>query len=84
MDAQTAINLALGLAGVLGGWILNSLKQSIDNLHQSDLEMADKVHNIDVLVAGHYVRRDEMEKLGNALFSKLDRIENKLDGKVDK
>ena len=45
---------------------------------------ADKVQHIEVLVAGTYVKRDDMEKLGGALFAKLDKIEAKLDGKADK
>ena len=40
--------------------------------------------SIEVLVAGHYVTRPDMDKLGDAIFKKLDRIEGKLDGKVDK
>ncbi len=84
MDGQTLINIAIALAGGLGGWILNSLKSDIIQ-HRKDLvELADKVHHIDVLVAGTYVKRDDMEKISSALFTKLDRIESKLDGKVDK
>ena len=84
MEAQTIINIAIGLAGGLGGWILNSLKAE-QVQHRKDLsELADKVHHIDVLVAGTYVKRDDMDKLGSALFAKLDKIEAKLDGKADK
>ena len=28
MDAQTIINIAIGLVGALGGWVLNNLKTS--------------------------------------------------------
>lgn len=84
MEAQTFINIAIGLVGALGGWVLNNLKSSIDELRKADLALTDKVQHIEVLVAGTYVKRDDMEKLGSALFAKLDKIENKLDGKVDK
>jgi hypothetical protein len=84
MEAQTFINIAIGLVGALGGWVLNNLKSSIDELRKADLSLTDKVQHIEVLVAGTYVKRDDMEKLGSALFAKLDKIENKLDGKVDK
>lgn len=84
MDAQTIINICVGLAGGLGGWILNNLKASIDELRRADTQLADKVQHIEVLVAGTYVKRDDMDKLGNALFAKLDKIESKLDGKADK
>ncbi len=84
MEAQTIINVAIGLCGGLGGWILNSLKQSVDDLRKADTILADKVQHIEVLVAGTYVKRDDMDKLGVALFAKLDKIESKLDGKMDK
>ena len=84
MDAQTIINIVIGLAGGLGGWILNNLKSSIDELRKADMELTDKVQHIEVLVAGTYVKRDDMDKLGHDLFAKLDKIEAKLDNKVDK
>lgn len=84
MDAQTIINIAIGLVGALGGWVLNNLKSSIDELRRQDSILADKVQHIEVLVAGTYVKRDDMDKLGSALFAKLDKIEAKLDSKVDK
>ena len=84
MDAQTIINIVIGLAGGLGGWILNNLKSSIDELRKADMGLTDKVQHIEVLVAGTYVKRDDMDKLGHALFAKLDKIEAKLDNKVDK
>ena len=84
MEAQTIINIAIGLIGGLGGWILNSLKEEQIQHRKEMSELSDKVHHIDVLVAGTYVKRDDMEKISSAIFAKLDRIENKLDGKVDK
>lgn len=84
MEAQTFINIAIGLVGALGGWVLNNLKYSIDDLRKADSALADKVQHIEVLVAGTYVKRDDMDKLGGALFAKLDKIESKLDSKADK
>ena len=84
MDVQVAFNIAVALVAFLGGWVLNSLKDSINQLKKTDGELADKVQHIEVLVAGQYVKRDDLDKLANALFTKLDRIELKVDGKADK
>lgn len=84
MDTQTAFNIVLSLVAFLGGWVLNSLRDSINALQKTDSEIADKVQHIEVLVAGQYVKRDDLEKLSMALFTKLDKIESKLDGKADK
>jgi hypothetical protein len=84
MDIQTAFNIVLSIVAFLGGWVLNSLRDSIKSLHTSDSALADKVQHIEVLVAGSYVKREDIDKLTSALFSKLDRIEIKLDAKADK
>lgn len=84
MDYQTLFNVAVALAGFLGGWVLNNIKSSIDALHTADHALSEKVISIEILVAGTYVKRDDLEKLSAALFAKLDRIEIKIDGKVDK
>ena len=84
MDIQVAFNIAVALVAFLGGWVLNSLKDSINSLKKTDGELADKVQHIEVLVAGSYVKRDDMDRLASALFTKLDKIEAKIDMKADK
>lgn len=84
MDSQTAFNTILSLVAFLGGWVLNSLRDSIRALQKTDSELADKVQRIEVLVAGTYVKRDDLDRMTAALFAKLDKIELKLDGKADK
>lgn len=84
MDAQTAFNILLGLVAFLGGWVLNSLRESIKSLQKTDSDLADKVQKIEVLVAGQYVKRDDMEKMSNAIFIKLDKIYDLIDKKADK
>lgn len=54
------------------------------HFESDDTALEDKVQHIEVLVAGNYVKRTDMDALTTALFAKLDKIENKLDGKVDK
>ena len=84
MDMQTSFNIAVGLIAFLGGWVLNSLRENIQSLQKSDSELATKVQGIELLVAGSYVKRDDLDKLTTALFEKLDKIDAKLDAKADK
>lgn len=81
---QTIINWALGLVSMLGGFLLNAVWQSVKDLQKADKDLADKVASVDKLVAGDYVRRDEFQDMTKALFTKLDRIEDKVDRKVDR
>jgi hypothetical protein len=77
-------NILLGVASALGGWWLKVIWEALKDLQVADTQLATKVGQIEVLVAGQYVKREEMERLTNAIFTKLDRIEGKLDSKVDK
>lgn len=84
MEMQTLFNIAVGLVGALGGWILRTIWAEMKAMQATDSKLADKVSSIEILVAGQYVKRDDIQVLSNAIFAKLDRIEDKLDGKVDK
>ena len=84
MEPQTAINVALALISGLGGFILNRIWEALKDLQTADKVLTDKVGAIEVMVAGAYVTRDELQKTVTAVFTKLDRIEDKLDGKQDK
>ena len=57
---------------------------SLRDLRIADTILAEKVGTIEVLVAGSYAKRDELDKMAAAIFLKLDRIEAKLDTKADK
>jgi len=83
-DFQTLFNIALAIISGLLGMVIQGLRESMTNLQRADTELATKVQSIEVLVAGTYVKREDMDKLGTALFAKLDKIEAKLDSKADK
>lgn len=84
MDYQVLFNVAGGLAAFLGGWWMKVLHESIRDLQDGEKKLAEKVSSIEVLVAGNYVKRDDFDRSVQAIFHKLDRIEDKLDGKADK
>ena len=83
-EAQIYFNLAMGAFCGLGGWILNNLNASIKALHDNDAALGAKLQGIEVLVAGKYVTKDSIKDITTALFNKLDKIEAKLDQKVDR
>ena len=63
---------------------MNRVWESLKDLQSADKMLSEKVAAIEVLVAGAYVTREELQKTVSAVFTKLDRIEDKLDHKVDK
>lgn len=72
-----------GFSAVLG-FLLHAVWQATKDLQKEDQELAKRVGEIEVLVAGNYVTRQEFERVIDKLFTKLDAIEMKLDKKVDK
>ena len=81
---QNVFNIAIGIAGALGGWWMKAMWEAVKDLKNADQELATQVSDLKVLVAGDYVRREMFDRLSDAIFAKLDRIENKLDHKADK
>lgn len=84
MDVQTLINLAftslVGLAGMIyKGFVKRQEEQeaTLEKLH-------DRIHELDKLVAGDYVKRIEFDKNISKLFEKLDSISNQLSKKADR
>lgn len=72
-----------GFCAVLG-FLLNAVWQAVKDLQRADNELTKRVSEIEVLVAGNYVTRQEFDRVVERLFDKLDSIDRKLDSKVDK
>lgn len=84
MDSQTLFNIAAALVGAFGGYILNRISDNLKSLQIADTVLTEKVQKIEVLVAGEYVKHTDLEKFEARLFDKLDKMDTKLDTKVDK
>ena len=84
MDPQTIINAAIALVGFLGGWILKVVWEGVKDLQVVDRLLTEKVNTIEILIAGTYISKQDFDKIAAAIFAKLDKIEDKLDKKVDK
>lgn len=81
---QTLVNWLLAGFGALIGFLLNAVWQAVKDLQKADQSLSEKVGAIEVLVAGNYVKKEEFQDNIKALFAKLDKIEDKIDRKVDK
>lgn len=81
---QSFLNWVFGLTNIVIGFILKMIWDSYKELKRTDSNLADKVNSIEVLVAGQYVKRDDFDRVAQAIFSKLDKISDKLDQKADR
>ena len=84
MDFQDLYNTAMGFVLALCGWVMRVIWDNLKDLRTQDTALAEKVSRIEVLVAGEYVRKDELERVVQRLFDKLEHIEMKIDRKADK
>ena len=73
MDDQILFNIAVAVAGFLGGWTLNRIYQALDRL---DADLRQMPHN--------YVNRDDYRSDVTEIKTMLGKIFDKLDGKADK
>jgi len=81
---QDFLNWSFGILNIILGGFIKAMWDSYKELKKTDAELADKVNQIEVLVAGTYVKRDDFDRLAHAIFAKLDKISDKLDQKADR
>ena len=81
---QQLFNIVIAAAGALGGWWMKAMWESMKELEKADKRLTSEVSDLKVLVAGQYVKQDAFDRTIAALFAKLDRMEDKLNHKIDK
>jgi hypothetical protein len=84
VEYQVLFDIAIGIIGVMGGWTLNTVWGAVRDLQKADKELAEKVGEIEVLVAGRYMTRVEFNDTLGQVFAKLDNIRNMLANKADR
>ena len=84
MIDQQLFNVLFAAAGALGGWWMKAMWESMKDLESADKRLTSEVSDLKVLVAGQYVKQDAFDRTIAALFAKLDRMEDKLNHKIDK
>ena len=74
---QTLFNIAIGLGGFLGGFLLKIVWDAIKELRKT-------LGELEVRLPDAYVKKDDFQHFSDAIFRKLDKIEDKIDAKADK
>ena len=69
MELQLLLNAVMGFILFLGGWIMKIFWSSLTTLSK-------RVQELDVLVAGEYIPREEYREDLKQIFDKLDKIRN--------
>lgn len=81
---QTLINAVFAGLGAVLSFVLKIIWDGLRDLQKADIDLATQVSAVKLMMADSYIKKEDFERLSNAIFNKLDRIEGKLDGKQDK
>ena len=81
---QTLFNWVFGIATTSLGFLINSIWSSIRDIQKAQSRLQTRLSEVEVLVAGSYVKRQEFERFVDRVIDKLDAIDSKIDGKADK
>lgn len=89
--SQDLFNFVVGVAGTLGSFFMYAIWDEMKEQRKKNEELAEKLGAVEVLVAGQYVRRDELVRVMDNLEKKMDKIDGnisqmfaRLDNKADK
>ena len=84
IDMQYLFNLLfVTLLGIVS-WYVKRTSADIQTLQTTDDKIIRDLNDMRILVAGQYVTRAELTDMMKALFTKLDRIEEKISLKADR
>lgn len=75
MDAHQMMTTLLTLVASLGGWVMHSFRAQLNDNRNDIKETSDRVHAVEVLVAGRYVTREELAAHTETVLNKLDTIQ---------
>ncbi len=84
MDMNLSFQIAMGLVSFFGGWFLKVLFQRIEQLEQTDAELAKVISDMRVDLPTHYVSKNDFHQALDNIHAALRRIEDKIDSKADK
>jgi len=83
MDIQTLFNIVAALCIAMGGGIIKALWDKISLGEERHVRLSDKVHDINTLVVGDYVKRDEFTRVSEQLRGELVNMSSQLFQKLD-
>lgn len=84
LGLQSLFNIFIAFAAFVMGIAMNRLFSKLDSLTAQDKDMAEEIKDLRVSLPTYYVMKEDLQRLSDALFTKLDSIEGKLDKKQDK
>ena len=76
--------MGFGIATTSLGFLAHTIWSSIRDMQKAQSRLQTRLSEVEVLVAGSYVKRQEFERFVDRVIDKLDIIDAKIDNKADK
>ena len=77
MDLQTMFNMGLGAVSTILGWFGREMWSAVQELKKDLSKLREEIPK-------EYVAKEDFKDFTEAIFKKLDRIEDKINEKADK
>lgn len=76
--------IVVGVAGAAVSFIAARILQAIRDVESRLEKMNDKINELEVAMAKHYVTHSQFTSITGALFNKTDKLSDRIDHKADK
>ena len=76
LDVHTALEVVVGIALMLGGFVLKAIWTSLASVQE-------RMRKIEVLVAGDYVTREEVDRKFDKILAEIKSITSRLGNRRD-
>ena len=77
-DWQFLFNVAIGLVGILLGFLMNRIFIALDNLKSQDEKLTNEITEIKIALPTNYATKEDLEHIAGAIFRRLDDMNDKL------
>ena len=85
---NAGMNIILLVGGSAVSLFLRGMRDNIQELKATDTNLSAKISAVEVMIAGHYITRQEfqhaLEGLTKAIFVKLDKIDDRVATHIEK
>ena len=81
---QIVFNIVVGIAGMLAMFVLSAVWSRLGALEKSDKDLSKEIAAMHILVAGEYIKRQEITPMLKEIYDELKTIRTEISNKVER
>lgn len=79
MTHEQILQWLIAIIGSVVAWSAKTMRDSVAAVETDNRRLDERINGLEILIASQYVRSDRFDATVNALFQKMDRVEDKQD-----